>query len=160
MPLISETVRAHTWQAALRFVDAVSPAGKTPAKAAHLATGQWGEEAAFFHLRKSGFVVIAQGWRSAKVPGDLDLVAWEGDVLCFVEVKTRSTRAVAAAEASVNHAKRQSLRRLARHYLRSFPAEPPTRFDVLSIYRRDGEVRMQTEYELFRNAFGWDEGRD
>lgn len=119
----------------------------------HLQTGRHGERAAFFYLRRHGFVVTARGWRSGRARGDLDLVAWEGETLCFVEVKTRTTRAVATAEASVDEDKQRTLLRLARHYLRQLPEEDvPVRFDILSIYF---EVGKTAEFELFRGAFGW-----
>ncbi|MGC2404025.1 MAG: YraN family protein [Acidobacteriaceae bacterium] len=120
---------------------------------AHLELGERGEEAAFFYLRRHGYTVVAHGWRTAKVRGDLDLVAWEGPTLCFVEVKTRSSRSVATAEAAVDHDKIQMLRRLARQYLLVLPDPPEQiRFDVLSIYfQADNPV----DFELFRGAFAW-----
>jgi putative endonuclease len=127
-------------------------------EASHLATGRRGERAAFFYLRRKGFIVVARGWRSGIVRGDLDLIAWEGDALCFVEVKTRTTRAVATAEASVDEDKRRVLRRLARHYLRQLPdretvtREMPVRFDILSIYFEEGKP---ADFDHFRGAFGW-----
>ena len=128
-----------------------SPGLKTEAQ--HLATGRRGERAAFFYLRREGFNVTARGWRSGIARGDLDLVAWEGDTICFVEVKTRTTRAVATAEASVDEQKRRTLRRLARHYLRQLPdQELPVRFDILSIYFEEGK---SADFGLFRGAFGW-----
>jgi len=95
-----------------------SEASGLKTEAPHLTTGRRGERAAFFNLRREGFIVRARGWRSGIVRGDLDLVAWENDTICFIEVKTRTTRAVATAEASVDEQKRRTLRRLARHYLR------------------------------------------
>lgn len=119
----------------------------------HLATGRRGERAAFFHLRRLGFVVTAQGWRTPKARGDLDLVAWDKDVLCFVEVKTRTTRAVASAEAAVDADKKRMLRKMAHHYLRQLPnPDIPVRFDILSIYFEAGS---SAEFTLFRGAFGW-----
>ena len=122
-------------------------------EAAHLTTGRRGERAAYFYLRRRGFVVVARGWRSGIVRGDLDLIAWEHDTLCFVEVKTRTTRAVATAEASVDEDKRRNLRRLARHYLRQLPSsDVAVRFDILSVYFEEGKT---AEFDLFRSAFGW-----
>jgi putative endonuclease len=119
----------------------------------HLVTGRLGERAAFFYLRRNGFVVTARRWRSGVVRGDLDLVAWDGETICFIEVKTRTTRAVATAEASVDEHKQKTLLRLARHYLRQLPDKNvPVRFDILSIYF---EVGKSAEFELFRGAFGW-----
>ncbi len=125
--------------------------GRRPARPEHLETGRRGEEAAYFYLRRLGYIVVARGWRSGKVRGDLDLVAWENATLCFVEVKTRSSHAVATAEAAVDEEKMQALRRLARQYLRALPVAPEqVRFDVLSIY-----FEAQTTFELFRGVFSW-----
>jgi putative endonuclease len=121
----------------------------------HLATGERGEREALFYLRKQGYIVVARRWKSAKLWGDIDLVGWDGEWLCFVEVKTRSGREVVAAEAAVDREKRDMLRRMARAYLRTFPeklrAEVPVRFDVVSVYLLPSGV----EFDLFRGAFGW-----
>jgi putative endonuclease len=120
---------------------------------AHLELGRHGEEAAYFYLRRHGYIVVARGWRSGKVRGDLDLVAWEKDVLCFIEVKTRTSRSFATAESSVDEDKTRVLRRMARQYLHMLPIAPDqVRFDVLSIYF---EVEKPADYQLFRGAFGW-----
>jgi putative endonuclease len=120
---------------------------------AHLELGRHGEEAAYFYLRRHGYIVVARGWRSGKVRGDLDLVAWEKDVLCFIEVKTRTSRSFATAESSVDEDKTRVLRRMARQYLHMLPIAPDqVRFDVLSIYF---EVGKPADYQLFRGAFGW-----
>ena len=98
-------------------------------------------------------MVTAQGWHTPKARGDLDLVAWDKDVLCFVEVKTRTTRAVAPAEAAVDTDKKRMLRKMAHHYLRQLPdRDVPVRFDILSIYFEAGS---SAEFTLFRGAFGW-----
>ena len=118
---------------------------------ARLELGRRGEEAAYFYLRRHGFTVVARDWRSGKARGDLDLVAWENDTLCFIEVKTRSSRLVASAESAVDDEKTRVLRRLARQYLRAMPKAPDqVRFDVLSIY-----FEPQPDFELVRGAFGW-----
>src|SRR6202790_2389733 len=87
------------------------------ARPKHLELGRRGEEAAFFYLRRLGYIVVARDWKSGKVRGDLDLVAWEGHTLCFIEVKSRTGRSVATAEAAVDDDKTRVLRRLARQYL-------------------------------------------
>jgi putative endonuclease len=133
---------------------------------AHLCTGQAGERAAFFWLRRRGYIVVARAWRSARAPGDLDLIAWspgpQGNTLCFIEVKTRTTRLVAPAHSSVDDRKRRVLRRLARHYLHQLPPRPAdaapmtTRFDILSIYF---EKDTPADFEHFPNAFDWAEAQ-
>jgi putative endonuclease len=128
--------------------------GRAPGYAAHLALGIRGEEAAFFYLRRLGFAITARSWRSHRYAGDIDLIGWEGDCLCFIEVKTRTTRDVASAEAAVDLSKRKTLRKMAGHYLRNLPAPASLRFDVLSIYfEQDANV----EFLLLRNAFDWTE---
>lgn len=115
----------------------------------HLITGRTGEEAAYFYLRKQGYVIVARNWRSARHRGELDLVGWDGDVLCFVEVKTRTTRDVKPAEAAVDEEKRRDLSAVARDYRMRLKEEPPFRFDIVSMYDEGGEP----EITLFRNAF-------
>ncbi len=126
---------------------------------AHLATGIDGETAAFFHLRRKGYIVVARRWSSGDVPGDVDLIAWQGPMLCFVEVKTRTTRDASPAEIAVDSHKRNILRRLARQYVRQLPQEsaPPVRFDVLSVYLVHGKEK---EFVHFEGSFGWSERED
>lgn len=133
--------------------------GRSPRMAPHLLLGLRGEREALFELRRLGYTVVARRWTSPKLRGDLDLVAWEGEWLCFVEVKTRSERnATIPAEAAVNREKQTMLRRMGRAYLGSFPEERrgeiPVRFDVMAVYL-DGQARR---FELFRGAFGWRQG--
>jgi putative endonuclease len=127
-------------------------AGKNP-KPAHLLTGERGEDAAFFHLRALGYTIVARRWRAERLRGDLDLVAWDGDTLVVFEVKTRTARDLAPAEAEVDQYKQQVLRRMATAYLRQLPepyrASVPVRFDVLSVYL----VSVQAEFDHFRDAF-------
>ena len=153
--MIATKLRTAAWQKTFLLLDRLP--GRRAALPKHLQTGLAGEDAAFFFLREAGFTVIARKWQSGRAPGDLDLVAWEGEELCFVEVKTRSGRAVATAEAAVDGHKRMSLRRLAGYYLRQLPDGTPTRFDILSIYRRPDQAARRPEFELFRGAFGWTE---
>lgn len=125
---------------------------------AHLITGIDGEDAAFFYLRRKGYIVVARRWTPGHQPGDIDLIAWQGTLLCIVEVKTRTAHDIAPAESSVDYHKRQMLRRLARHYVRQLPQKdaPPVRFDVVSVYLVPGHAK---EFVHFEGAFDWVEGR-
>jgi putative endonuclease len=124
--------------------------------AAHLATGIDGETAAFSYLRRKGYTVAARRWSSGDVPGDIDLIAWQGPMLCFVEVKTRTARDASPAEIAIDSHKRNTLRRLARRYVSQLTVKtaPPVRFDVVSVYLVPGEER---EFQHFEGAFGWSE---
>ena len=146
-----ERLWIDTQEWALERLDGI----RSRAMASHLATGLRGERAALFELRRRGYVVVAQRWTSAKMRGDVDLIAWDGDWLCFVEVKTRSARGITPAETAVDDDKRRMLRSLARIYLRTFPKAEfrtiPVRFDVVSVYPGEGV----TEFDFFPGAFGW-----
>jgi putative endonuclease len=115
----------------------------------HLHTGRSGEEAAYFYLREKGYVMVARNYRSPRSRSELDLVGWDGETLCFIEVKTRSTHGLLPAEAAVDAEKQYDLSRVAREFLRKVKGNPPVRFDIVSIYLESGE----TEIELFRDAF-------
>jgi putative endonuclease len=147
MPLLQST-RLRLFE---RFTTAASRRRRE--EPAHLATGRRGELAAYFYLRHLGYIIVARGWRSSRLRGDIDLIAWDAGTLCFIEVKTRTTRDVATAEAAVDEDKRRALRRLASNYRRQLPHKDVTaRFDILSIYF---EKEKAAEFELFRGAFDW-----
>jgi putative endonuclease len=95
---------------------------------------------------------------AGNLPGDLDLIAWQGQLLCFIEVKARTARDLTPAETAVDGHKRRVLRRLAHRYVRQLPGQraPQTRFDVISTYLIPGHP---DEFTHFENAFGWDERR-
>ncbi len=133
--------------------------GREATLPAHLLVGREGEDAAYFYLRRKGYVIVARRWSAGNLPGDLDLIAWQDELLCFVEVKTRTAHDITPAEAAVDSHKRSTLRRLARQYVRQLPlpAAPQVRFDVLSVYLVPGEEK---EFVHFENAFGWSERRE
>lgn len=118
--------------------------------AAHLQTGSRGEEKAYFYLRQKGYVIIARNYRTPRSHSELDMVGWDGETLCFIEVKTRSARGLLPAEAAVDYDKRHDLSRVARNFLRKLPGKPAYRFDVVSVYMEPGG---KPEIVLFKNAF-------
>jgi putative endonuclease len=115
----------------------------------HLHTGRRGEEAAYFYLREQGYVMVARNYRSPRSRSELDLVGWDAETLCFIEVKTRTTRGVLPAETAVDAEKQLDLSRVAREFLRKIEGNPPVRFDIVSVYLESG----QPDIELFRDAF-------
>lgn len=141
-----ETI-AHALDRAASTLGRSNP-GKLPE---HLLTGRRGEDAAYFYLRRLGYVMVARNWRSPRHRGELDMVGWDGDALCFVEVKTRTTRDVKPAEAAVDEDKRRDVGAVARDYRRRVTGTPPTRFDVISVYY-DAESHSP-DITLFKNAF-------
>ena len=129
------------------------------AEVRRLALRMEGEDAAYFFLRRKGYIVVARRWPPGHEPGDIDLIAWDGALLCIVEVKTRTAHDIAPAESSVDYTKRRMLRRLARQYVRRLPqtTAPQVRFDVVSVYLVPGQEK---EFAHFESAFGWSERRD
>jgi putative endonuclease len=119
--------------------------------AAHYRTGRRGEEAAYFHLRGLGYVMVARNFRSPRCRGEIDLIGWDDDVLCFVEVKTRTTLDVKPGEAAVDRHKRRLIAAVAREYLRRFPPSCQWRFDVVSVYYPESKA-SQPQIEVFRNS--------
>ena len=116
----------------------------------HLRTGRYGEEGAYFELRKLGYIMVARNFRSPRCHGEIDLIGWDGEVLCFIEVKTRSSPDVKPAEAAVDRHKKREIAQVAREYLRKMPQLSQWRFDIVSVYY-DG-CNSHPRVELFRNA--------
>ena len=132
--------------------------GRAPEIAPHLAFGARGEDEAYFYLRKLGFTVIARDYRSPRRRGDIDLIAFEKETLCFIEVKTRATRKFLPAEAAVDEERRVTVSALARDYLRQYAhaqgKQPAHRFDVISVYiESNDDSGDSAAITLFRNAF-------
>ena len=151
---ISRTERWHIQlqQNVLHGIDSFTALlGRTPVTAPHLATGLRGEEAALFHLRRNGYIIIARQWRSPKLNGDIDLIGWDGGTLCFIEVKTRTSRDWSPAEAAVGDEKQRMLRRMAHAYLKRCTSVDnlTMRFDVVSVYFNGAKV----EFEILKNWF-------
>ncbi|MFE7742515.1 YraN family protein [Nocardia sp. NPDC057455] len=103
------------------------------------ALGAHGEELAAEFLRAAGMEIIARNWRCRY--GELDLIARDGDVTAFVEVKTRSGLGYGTPAESVTFAKRQRIRRLALLWLAE--QDGPwrrIRFDVVSVLAMRGRT--------------------
>ena len=112
------------------------------ALAPHLELGRRGELLAAEHLRANGYKLVASNFRvgvgrnrrGAVVQAEIDLVAYEGSVVCFVEVKTRASDLFAAPEANVDLRKQRQVTRAARAYRRMLGLSgAPHRYDVVSV---------------------------
>lgn len=94
--------------------------------------------------------MVARNFRSPRCRGEIDLIGWDKDVLCFVEVKTRTSQDVKTPEAAVDYHKRREVALVVRQYLRSMPHPCQWRFDIVSVYC--GSRNPRPQFELFRNA--------
>ena len=111
--------------------------------------GRIGEDLAHRFLRARGCTVVARNYRTLSGSGEIDLVAWDGPKLAFIEVKTRGSREFGPPESAVDAEKRARLQQAARDYVRR--AEIPwrnTRFDIVSVVL-DRPARI----EWLRGAF-------
>ena len=94
--------------------------------------GLAGERAAEEVLAAAGLTVVARRFRCRR--GEIDLVAWEGPVLVFVEVKRRASVSHGTPAESVDARKRARLARAAAVWLARYDREPPPcRFDVVEV---------------------------
>ncbi len=111
--------------------------------------GQEGEAAAERYLRQKGYRIVARNLRSTL--GELDLVAEDGAVLVFVEVKARRTEEFGGAVQAVHPRKQKKLIHLAAQYLaRHHVSNRPCRFDVVLL---QGTETTTPQVEHIQNAF-------
>lgn len=96
-------------------------------------TGEAGErEAEKFLKRQKGFRMIQRNWRDGQE--EIDLIALDGEILVFVEVKTRRAGALVPGYYSVNNRKKRALRRASRAYFKTLRKPPHTfRLDVVEV---------------------------
>ncbi|MEP6801157.1 MAG: YraN family protein [Acidobacteriota bacterium] len=111
--------------------------------------GQRWERLAEKHLRRSGYRIVARNFRAG--PGEIDFIATEGPILCFIEVKGRAGPGFGLPEAAVTHEKQRRIHRASEAWLAiSRSSSPACRFDVVAIVERgDGLPSIR----LFRGAF-------
>ena len=113
-------------------------AGK--AKPEHLRRGELGERAAKKYLQGQGLKFLTANYRSER--GEIDLIFRDGDCLCFVEVKTRSSEEWSRPAAAVDARKRRLLSQTALDYLKLLKNPPVKfRFDIVEVLLADGAVR-------------------
>jgi putative endonuclease len=99
------------------------------------------------YLRSLGFRVVASRYRTRR--GEIDLIAWDGDTLVFIEVKSR--RSVDPPEDVVNLQKQRRIAYVAQSYIARYRLHATSyRFDILAITVRPGHP---PEFRLLRNAF-------
>jgi putative endonuclease len=104
--------------------------------------GSWGEEQASRFLRSQGYEIVERNWRCAA--GELDIVAWEGANLVFVEVRTRRSQTYGTPEESVTPAKQTKLVELAQTYLQEHAElDCIWRIDVVAVEVMGGQPQIR-----------------
>ncbi len=128
-------------------------------RAAHLELGERGEQVALRYLKDcEGYRVVAMNFRVSvgrglngqKVTAELDIIAYDGETLVFIEVKTRTSRDMVAPETAVDLRKKRQIVRAARRYRRLMNVtSEPYRYDVVTVVPESAGYRV----ELLRGYF-------
>jgi putative endonuclease len=113
------------------------------------ALGRRGEDLAHRFLRRQGYVIVARNHRLASGDAEADLIAWEGETLVIVEVKSRQNEDFGPPDRAVGEDKQAHIRRIARAYART-TATPweRVRCDVVTVV-----LTARPQLQLVRNAF-------
>ena len=105
----------------------------------HLATGLWGEREAERFLATQGYVILSRRFK-VTLRDEFDLVARQGNVLVFVEVKTRKSELFGRPLEAVDRRKRHVLSRAAVRYLGRLKSPVLFRFDVVEVVGQVGDL--------------------
>jgi putative endonuclease len=116
--------------------------------AEHNDLGKWGEDLAADYLQRKGYVILERDWRSGH--RDLDIIALDGDVVVFVEVKTRRNRLFGDPVDAVGYQKIRNLQQAANHYVKYRRINCDIRFDIVCV---TGTADSEADIEHIENAF-------
>ena len=156
MPLFARIVYASLlWQERRRAKSGVASGAKlrkaVSTTAPHLETGRRGETLAYWYLRREGYTMVARNLRLRPEVGELDLVGWDGPVLAFIEVKTRTSLEAGLPEEAISENQQKRIARAAQVYLRRLKRkELNYRFDVVSVI---WDEHKGFRLRLIRDAF-------
>lgn len=115
--------------------------------AEHNELGKTGEELAEKHLQRIGYRVVQRNWRFGH--DEIDIIAFDGDWLVIVEVKTRTTDHFGEPEMEVKPAKQRAIVRTADAYIQTIDFKGETRFDVVGILLGGGKVVLNHIKDAF-----------
>ena len=128
-------------------------AAPTPGSPDRRSLGLAAEDAVAEQLRREGFALLARNWRCRE--GEIDLVAREGDTLCFIEVRCKTDVAGGHPLETVTGPKQRQVLRVARAYLERLGSpDVPVRFDVAGVVPRDGRFRITYIRDAFEARSG------
>ncbi|MCB0212405.1 MAG: YraN family protein [Anaerolineae bacterium] len=113
-------------------------------------TGQQGEDIAAGYFIERGFHILDRNWRCPT--GELDIVMEQGDILIFVEVRTRRGQRYGTAEESITPGKQARLIELAHSYIQQVqPPHRQWRIDIAAVRLGHGSPQINH----LENAIGW-----
>jgi len=113
-----------------------------------IALGRFGEDLARERLKYCGYSILTTNYRCPF--GEIDVIARDGDVLVFVEIKTRKNKSLGRVKEAVNFRKQRQISKVALTYMKSHNLwGSKARFDVVAVGLLDGKK----EIEILKNAF-------
>src|SRR6266404_987923 len=135
-----------------------------------LELGRRGEELAAAYLQRLGYKIVATNFTlpvgrnrlGVPINVEIDLVAYQGQTLCFIEVKSRASDWFAPPQVNVDRRKQRQIARAARAYRRMFGlVGEPYRYDVITIVfgEDDDDASVAPEIELLRSYWTEDQLR-
>ena len=110
--------------------------------------GDLGENFATRLYESLGYTIVDRNYHSRY--GEIDLIAENDNILCFVEVKTRNLRSLGTPAEAVDFRKQKKLTLTAITYLGENECYKQPRFDVLELWQKDGKI---IRHNLIDNAF-------
>ena len=109
--------------------------------------GKKGEELAAILCSERGLLILEMNYRTPS--GEIDIIAKDGDVLVFIEVKTRTGNVYGAPYEAVTRKKRAKIRTVALGYMKRLRKEVPVRFDVISVSLQGGKPALEYIQDAF-----------
>jgi putative endonuclease len=110
-----------------------------PSLSTAVAIGSYGERVAAAFVRRHGYRVLTRNYKTER--GEIDLVCRQGNVLVFVEVRTRAGDAFGRPSETIDARKEEALRSAAQAYLRLLGRDDITyRFDAVEVRMKAGEI--------------------
>jgi putative endonuclease len=118
-----------------------------------LELGERGEALAYEKIKSLGYRNIIRNYRCAL--GEVDLVAKDGDVLVFIEIKTRRGRSLGFAKEAVNTRKQKQISKVALNYMKTNNLfDVSARFDVVAVSMVSGPPQIEVIKNAFDLAYG------
>jgi putative endonuclease len=109
--------------------------------------GRKGEDLAADLCLKRGLNILRKNYRTPF--GEIDIIAKDGDIVVFIEVKARTGDGYGAPFEAVTLKKREKIRKVALSYMRKFGKEVPARFDVISVSMKNGKPVLEYIQDAF-----------
>lgn len=96
--------------------------------------GKLGEDLAVKHLKREKYKILERNWRCQF--GEVDIIAQKSDIICFIEVKTRTNTDKGLPQEAVNFHKQQHIKKSSQLFMMKYP-DNSYRFDIIEIIDKE-----------------------